>query len=142
MAMTPLRAVALAGATALALLGTTAPAGATRPATGASTVTHDEQITWQGWSGATLSAGATAGTTVAAAGLTLGTPAGTTDYTDPHTGITADLGVRAPGPRRCTEVGFGASELVASWNADTPAGTWLQVELQGTYTDGTPPPGT
>ncbi|WP_433086105.1 C39 family peptidase [Dactylosporangium sp. CA-052675] len=32
--------------------------------------------------------------------------------------------------------GFGASELVASWNADTPAGTWLQVELLGTYTNG------
>ncbi|WP_432988820.1 C39 family peptidase [Dactylosporangium sp. CA-233914] len=33
-------------------------------------------------------------------------------------------------------IGFGASELVASWNARTPAGTWLQVEMQGHYTDG------
>ena len=33
-------------------------------------------------------------------------------------------------------VGFDASELVASWNAETPAGTWIQVELQGTYTTG------
>ncbi|WP_426511584.1 C39 family peptidase [Dactylosporangium sp. McL0621] len=31
---------------------------------------------------------------------------------------------------------FGASELVASWNAQTPAGTWLQVEMGGTYTNG------
>jgi Peptidase_C39 like family len=30
----------------------------------------------------------------------------------------------------------GATQLVASWNADTPAGTWLQVELEGTYTNG------
>lgn len=139
MAMTPLRAVTLAGATALALLGTTAPAGATRPVAGASTVTHDEQITWQGWSGATLSAGATAGTTVTAAGLTLGTPAGTTVYKDPHTSIKRTWAY-GTWTSPLTEVGFGASELVASWNADTPAGTWLQVELQGTYTTGTRTP--
>ncbi|WP_320068546.1 C39 family peptidase [Micromonospora sp. RTGN7] len=135
MAMTPLRAVALAGATALVLLGTTAPAGATGSATGASTVTHDEQITWQGWSGATLSAGATAGTTVTAAGLTLGTPVGTTVYKDPHTSIRRTWAY-GTWTSPLTEVGFGASELVGSWNADTPAGTWLQAELQGTYTTG------
>ena len=27
--------------------------------------------------------------------------------------------------------GFGFSELVASWNADTPPGTWIQVEMRG-----------
>jgi hypothetical protein len=27
--------------------------------------------------------------------------------------------------------GFGATELIASWNAQTPAHTWLQVEAQG-----------
>ena len=26
--------------------------------------------------------------------------------------------------------GFGFTELVSSWNADTPAGTWIQVEMQ------------
>ncbi|MER5704876.1 C39 family peptidase [Micromonospora sp. NPDC002296] len=135
MAMTPLRAVALAGATALALLGTTAPAGAT----GASTAAHDEQITWQGWSGATLSTGATAGTTVTAAGLTLGTPVGTTVYKDPHTSIRRTWAY-GTWTSPLTEVGFGARELIASWNADTPAGTWLQVELQGTYTTGTRTP--
>ena len=29
------------------------------------------------------------------------------------------------------ETGFGFSELVASWNADTPSGTWIQVEMRG-----------
>ncbi|MCX4473395.1 C39 family peptidase [Micromonospora sp. NBC_01655] len=139
MAMSPLRAVALAGATALVLLGTTAPAGAARSAAGASTVTHDEQITWQGWSGTNLSAGVTAGTTVTAAGLTLGTPVGTTVYKDPHTSIRRTWAY-GTWTSPLTEVGFGASELVASWNADTPAGTWLQVELQGTYTTGTRTP--
>lgn len=27
--------------------------------------------------------------------------------------------------------GFGLTELVASWNVDTPAGTWIQVEMMG-----------
>jgi hypothetical protein len=31
---------------------------------------------------------------------------------------------------------FGATELVASWNAQTPAGTWLKVELNATMEDG------
>ncbi|WP_406038856.1 peptidase C39 family protein [Micromonospora sp. NBC_00898] len=137
MVTTPLRAVALAGVTALTLLGATAPATAAKPATG--TVVHDEQITWQGWSGATLSAGATAGTTVTAAGLTLGTPVGTTLYRDPHTS-TKRTWAYGTWTSPLTEVGFGASELVASWNADTPAGTWIQVELQGTYTTGTQTP--
>jgi hypothetical protein len=33
-----------------------------------------------------------------------------------------------------------ATETIASWNAHTPAGTWLQVELRGTYSDGTDTP--
>ncbi|WP_231956933.1 MULTISPECIES: peptidase C39 family protein [unclassified Actinoplanes] len=33
-------------------------------------------------------------------------------------------------------IGFGASQLVASWDARTPAGTWLQVDMRGTYTNG------
>jgi hypothetical protein len=135
MVKTSLRATALTGLAALALLAPTAPASAGRPTTGGTTVTHDEQVTWQGWSGAGWSAGAGAGTTATAAGLTLATPVGTTVYRDPHTGIrrTWAYGTwTAP----VTEVGFGATELVASWNADTPAGTWLQIEVQGTYTTG------
>jgi hypothetical protein len=135
MVKTSLRATALTGLAALALLAPTAPASAGRPTTGGTTVTHDEQVTWQGWSGAGGSAGAGAGTTATAAGLTLATPVGTTVYRDPHTGIrrTWAYGTwTAP----VTEVGFGATELVASWNADTPAGTWLQIEVQGTYTTG------
>ena len=33
--------------------------------------------------------------------------------------------------------GFDSTELVASWNAETPAGTWVQVEMRGT-TDAAP----
>ena len=33
------------------------------------------------------------------------------------------------------ETGFGFTELVSSWNADTPQGTWLQVEMHATALD-------
>ncbi|GGR66286.1 membrane protein [Micromonospora fulviviridis] len=130
---TSLRSVAVAGATALALLAPTAPAGAT------TTVTHDEQITWQGWSGAAWSTGTAAGTTGTAAGLTLTSPVGTILYKDPHSSIRRSWAY-GTWTSPLTQVGFSASELVTSWNADTPAGTWLQVELQGTYTTGTRTP--
>ncbi|MGR6316692.1 C39 family peptidase [Micromonospora soli] len=134
MAIRAVRAVAVAGLTALAVLGTTAPADAA-----GATVPHDEQITWQGWSGTGWSAGSTAGTTVTTAGLALGTPVGTILYKDPHSN-TRRTWAYGTWTSPLTEVGFGATELVASWNADTPAGTWLQVELQGTYTTGTRTP--
>lgn len=35
-----------------------------------------------------------------------------------------------------TPVGFPASELVPSWNAETPEGTWIKIEMQGTYGGG------
>lgn len=34
------------------------------------------------------------------------------------------------------QLAFGATELVSSWNAQTPAGTWLKVELNATMEDG------
>jgi hypothetical protein len=144
MARPALRAVALAGVTALALLGTTAPAAArpaaaTEPAGSAATtdpVVNDEQITFHDWSGdADWLAGSAAGTVVSPAGLTLGTPVGATDYKDPHA-KSKRTWAYGTWTSPLTGVGFDASELIASWNADTPAGTWIQVELQGTYTTG------
>ncbi|MEU9243694.1 peptidase C39 family protein [Streptomyces sp. NPDC048385] len=72
-------------------------------------------------------------------GVVIGTPAGTTSYTDPHTGTTADWEYATwTGPAH--RLAVPATETVASWNADTPAGTWIQVELHGTYSDGTDTP--
>ncbi|TDC26352.1 peptidase C39 family protein, partial [Micromonospora sp. 15K316] len=68
-------------------------------------------------------------------GLTLARPAGTADYTDPHTGITRSWEY-GTWTSPVTAIGFDATELVASWNAKTPAGTWIQVELQGRYNTG------
>ncbi|GHH75894.1 membrane protein [Streptomyces sulfonofaciens] len=73
------------------------------------------------------------------AGLTIAVPVGTTDYADPHTGTTATWEyARWTSPVH--QLSVPATEAIASWNAATPAGTWLQVELRGTYGDGTATP--
>ncbi|HEX5596266.1 MAG TPA: peptidase C39 family protein [Micromonosporaceae bacterium] len=128
-------AVAVAGVTAIALLGTAAPvqAGNNLP------VEHDEQITFHEWSkhpdwnrGTHQSTYSIPGHRT---GITFGEPAGTTDLTDPH-GNTTRGWEYATWTSPATDVGFDATELVASWNAETPAGTWIQIELQGTYNTG------
>ena len=73
------------------------------------------------------------------AGITIGHPAGTTSYTDPYSGTTGEWEY-ATWTSPSYPLGFAASELVASWNADTPPDTWLQVELHGTYSDGSTTP--
>ena len=112
-----------------------APAAAAHPGTGR----HDEQIAFHAWRSYPQWRSGTAEGTRAVPGrtpyLTIGRAAGTTEYTDPHTGTTRTWEY-ATWTSPVHRIGFGASELVASWNADTPAGTWLQVDLEGTYTDG------
>ncbi len=70
------------------------------------------------------------------AGVTMLRPAGTTDYADPHTGDHPDLGLR-----HLDLAGHARSASTrASWSRrgtrETPAGTWIQVEMQGTYNTG------
>ncbi|MGW1228428.1 peptidase C39 family protein [Streptomyces sp. NPDC001478] len=73
------------------------------------------------------------------AGLVIGHPQGRTEYTDPHTGTTAAWDYATwTSPVHRSRV--PATEVIASWNAHTPAGTWIQVELRGTYSDGTETP--
>ncbi|MER6612910.1 peptidase C39 family protein [Streptomyces xantholiticus] len=72
-------------------------------------------------------------------GVVIAEPVGTTDYTDPHTGTTARWEYATwTSPVHRSSV--PATEVIASWNADTPAGTWLQVELSGRYSDGSATP--
>jgi hypothetical protein len=66
----------------------------------------------------------------------VGTPLAATPYTDPHTGITADWEYATwTSPEHRPSCG-GASQLVASWNADTPPGSWIDVAVQGRYSSG------
>ncbi len=62
--------------------------------------------------------------------LTIAHPVGTTTYADPYGGGTKTWDyARWTSPT--VPVGFGASQLVASWTASTPHGSWLQVEMRG-----------
>ncbi|MFE9651903.1 C39 family peptidase [Micromonospora sp. NPDC006431] len=129
-------AVALAGVAALSLLGTAVPAHADN---NLPVVAHDEQITFQDWSKyPDWRTGTHQGTYAIPGhrtGITMGEPVGTRPYTDKHTGATSTWEYATwTSPER--QIGFDATELVASWNAETPAGTWIQVELHGTYNTG------
>src|ERR1044072_4554807 len=67
-------------------------------------------------------------------GLRIGRPVGTIEHNEAD-GTTRSYDYStwtSPTYRQ----GFDASQLVASWNAKTPAGTWLQVEMRGTTSAG------
>ncbi|MGW0533717.1 peptidase C39 family protein [Streptomyces sp. NPDC003032] len=130
-------AVAALAATAAPALAAGAPTGSRR------TPRADRLVDNRFWTScADWRTGTAEGTTAVTGsrpGLRIAKPAGRTDYTDPHTGKSTTWEYArwtSPTHRPTTP----ATELIASWNARTPAGTWLQVELRGTYTDGTDSP--
>ncbi|PNG22459.1 peptidase C39 family protein [Streptomyces cahuitamycinicus] len=103
----------------------------------ASTVDNRAWVSYGDWRG-----GIPKGTRAVAGtrpGLVIAKPAGTADYTDPHTGTTAawEYGTWTSPVHR---LAVPATEVIVSWNARTPAGTWIQAEIKGTYSDGTSTP--
>jgi hypothetical protein len=90
-----------------------------------------------------LSAGTTSGLTYAKGALTLALRGlSAAPYADPFANVNGD-GVDGSGtyqygtwtsPVHATSFGF--NELVSSWNATTPAGTWVQSEVQPQLDDG------
>ena len=129
--ITPSRRTVLgAGAVAVASL-------AARPSPAvAAQAPEPRDITFRAWRGPELAAGAHEGTTTGADGLTIAAPTGTRDYTDPFGGAPATYDV-ATWTSPVVTPGHDLTELVASWNADTPDGTWLEVRVRGTADDGT-----
>ncbi|GGQ66945.1 peptidase C39 family protein [Streptomyces flaveolus] len=143
----PSRRTVLTAAVAAAVAGGAVPATAeAAPYAGTATADPDRTsrpvdyrawTTFYDWRGGTAQgarpvAGARPGVVIAAA-------AGTVDYTDPHTGRTATWEY-ATWTSPVHRLGVPSTEVIASWNAHTPDGTWLQVELGGTYSDGTDTP--
>lgn len=104
-----------------------------RPRPRASTIEYTGWTTAEDWA-----AGTAQGVTVVGGGrpgVAIDTPQGTVEYTDPHTGTTASYEYATwLSPRH--EAATPGSELIASWNADTPTGTFLRVEVLAHYTDG------
>ncbi|WP_105974130.1 peptidase C39 family protein [Streptomyces geranii] len=141
----PSRRTVLTAAVAAAVAGSAGPATADIPdATGRDaeadpvrTVDNRAWTSYADWcTGTRKGARAVAGTRP---GVVIGTPVGKIDYTDPHTGRTAAWEY-ATWTSLTHRLAVPATEVIASWNARTPAGTWLQVELTGTYSDGTTTP--
>jgi hypothetical protein len=69
--------------------------------------------------------------------ITFGRAAGSLSYDDQGFGFSTRSYSSATWTSPVHVVGFGLTELVASWNADTPTGTWIQVEMRGTTNAGT-----
>lgn len=132
-------AAAGAGAVSSAASASAAAPSRTRPdaPSAASSVDNRFWTTYTDWRCG--SGGGTRAVAGRRAGLVIGHPLGRTDYTDPHTGTTAtwEYATWTSPVHRST---VPATEVIASWNADTPAGTWIQIELRGDYSDGTETP--
>ncbi|MFF3833903.1 peptidase C39 family protein [Streptomyces sp. NPDC002458] len=130
---------AAAGAGAVASAG---PAGAA-PTRTSSAPAADSLVDNRFWSTYTeWRCGSSAGTRAVAgrrAGLEISAPAGRTDYTDPHTGTTSTWEY-ATWTSPVHRLAVPATEVIASWNAHAPKGTWIQIELRGGYADGTDTP--
>ncbi|WP_329130050.1 C39 family peptidase [Streptomyces sp. NBC_01476] len=146
--LTAALAVAAAAATASTAEAVPAPAGAAAPnaaprTSGGKPAPDDAPVDYHGWTSyPDWLFGVHKGTLPLPGqrpGVRIARATGTFDYTDPHTGTTATW-ESASWTSPVRRVPHPASELVASWNAHTPAGTWIQIELLGTYTDGTATP--
>ena len=124
---TPLTALLTAAALLVpttAVIGTTASAGATKVAP------TTRQVDYTSWDrGAELGTGRAAGVRVARGTLRLDDPAGRRAYA----GRTYAFG-RWTSP--WVAPAFELTELVASWEATTPEGTFVEVEVRGSTGDG------
>jgi hypothetical protein len=90
----------------------------------------DEAIDYHEWNGGRFHEGQFAGLALNRDGLRITHPVGTVEHTEPELGTTKTYEYgqwTSPSYRH----GFGATQLVASWNAKTPEKTWLEVEAQG-----------
>jgi hypothetical protein len=95
------------------------------------------QIDYHGWTSyLDFARGRLDGARLAPAGdgaITLARAAGALSYTDPFATAAGPTSYDyATWTSPVHRVGFGLTELVSSWTADTPHGTWVQVEMRGT----------
>jgi len=92
-----------------------------------------------------LSGGTTNGAAYAGGGLSISSPAGTSMYTDPYAAfdpiqqkVVDGSGIYDYGTWTSPTytLSFPFDELVSSWNAQTPVGTWVQSEVRPLIDDG------
>jgi Peptidase_C39 like family len=101
---------------------------------------QQRHIAYRQWtSAADFAEGDFAGTAVSFGSLTIATPTATVAYADPYgdgAAVTYDV---ATWTSPAVTAGFGCTELVASWNARTPAGTWVEISVRALERDGERP---
>jgi hypothetical protein len=104
----------------------------------AAKIAPPRQIAYQTWTSTDdFLAGQRFGTAVTDGALTFGTPTGTRSYVDPFGDGTAKTYDQTSWVSPQVSTGFGLTELIASWNATTPPGTWVEVSMAGTTNLGT-----
>lgn len=104
--------------------------------------TAPRHISFHVWEGADgFATGTAAGTGVDEGRLVIAAAAGTLEHTDPHTGTVRTYDAAtwtsptwAPGGRANERI--RATEVIGSWNATTPPGTWVEVAVRGTTAAG------
>lgn len=96
-------------------------------------------VRFHAWTGAELTLGTHEGTTVTDGSLRMDRPSTRRTYDDPHRGEPAGSWEEATWTSPEVVPGFGFTELVASWNATTPPGTWMEVLLRARTDRGTTP---
>jgi hypothetical protein len=123
--MTAAHIVTTALSTVIVLTSAAAPTFAAKPAA-------VRDIAYHAWTtSADFAAGTPQGTTVADDSLTIGAPTGSTSYVDPFGDGSARSYDQASWTSPVVQTGFGLTELVGSWNATTPPGTWVEVAMAG-----------
>ena len=94
------------------------------------------RIRFESWSGESLETGYKDGTATHDGSLVLASPCLTREYDDPHRDRPAATYEVATWTSPEVSPGFGFTELVASWNACTPEGTWIEIALRVTTEQG------
>jgi hypothetical protein len=118
----------LAGAAATAAPATSTAAAPVERTAQAARARHISYVEWA--SPTRLRAGGRSGAVVRDGAVQIGSPAGRTGYRDPETGRRASYEFgRWTSP--WARPGFGLTEAVPSWNAATPRGTFIRVQMRG-----------
>src|SRR3954454_20878468 len=109
------------------------------PANAAKAPPTNDQVAYHGWTSTTdFTSGTASGATAANGALTFGSATGTLAYDDPFDSSTTPIAFdTASWTSPWQSLGFGATQVVTSWTANTPHGTWIQIELRGITTAGT-----
>ncbi|HEY9294438.1 MAG TPA: C39 family peptidase [Microlunatus sp.] len=123
---------ALAIGTRRALADGTAPIGPRQDPTNTSKVAGDRHVGYKSFTGSDLRAGRHDGTQWSRHGVRIGRPSGSRDYIDPFAEDAAAVHYEtATWTSPVVRTNFGYTELISSWEVDTPGETWVEITVRG-----------